>query len=815
MAITDLLVLPSDVVLVPVGELAEEVRRQFEAEEGDVAITRPRSRTPSKIIDAHVAGLLTEFRAPKTIVEAVISYSQANQLDPQQTLEEAFPALQRFISSRILVPPDAEDAKEISAGFTAGDHVGGFEVERCVQVLEDTEVYQATCGDGQEVALKILRPGCNQGMECTLDREASILKYLDGEVAPRLQATGTFEGRRYLALEWCPGIPATAAANELRVWGSTDVTERKKLQRLCCAVLEGYASLHMRKVIHSDIHPRNILVDHDGTIRIIDFGLARLDGMRSQFGDPHRGGVGFFFEPEYALARLAHHPPPRSSMLGEQYALAALVYLLLTGTHYLDFSAEKREMMRQIAEDRPLPFTRWGILWPEVEELLGKALSKNPSERFPSVAEFARRLGEVEIPEHQDGPVTLSQKTSLDQAAADRLVQEVLQHVGSNGPLLTSGVTKAPTCSVNYGASGIAYALYRIACLRNDATLLSLADLWSTRSASTMDTSTAFYNTEIEITPETVGRIALYHTASGVHVVQALIGQAMGDMVSQQAAIEAFIAASKAPCESLDLTLGRSSTLMGCALLLDAPAVSEMVKQAPLLELGDEVLRGVWEELSAMGSIPEGPKLSYLGIAHGWAGILYATLRWCRSAGRPLPATLEERLRQLADCAQPAGRGIRWPVVLRRHSRSRHRASEFAGEYTAGWCNGGAGYVFLWTLAHRVFGDEVYLDLAERAAWNAWQEASPIDSLCCGLAGGAYGLLNLYKYTGEKEWLHRALDLANRAVIATRASELGDSLYKGTLGVAVLVADLLKPETASMPLFEEEGWSPSSEAPLL
>ena len=48
MAITDPLVLPPDVLLVPVGDLPEEVRRQLTFEEGDYAVTRPRSRTPSR-----------------------------------------------------------------------------------------------------------------------------------------------------------------------------------------------------------------------------------------------------------------------------------------------------------------------------------------------------------------------------------------------------------------------------------------------------------------------------------------------------------------------------------------------------------------------------------------------------------------------------------------------------------------------------------------------------------------------------------------------------------------------------------------------
>lgn len=807
MAITDPLVLPADVVLVPVADLSEEVRKQCGAIYGDYTITRPYSRTPSRLVDAQVAALLTEFRTAKTIVEAVIKYSQANQLDPLQTLEEVFPILQRFIDSQILVPAGTEKAGRIATSFKVGDQVAGFKVLQCIQHLEDTELYRVKREDGGEVALKILRSGYNQEMEQTFDREASILKYLDGKVNPKLLAIGTFGCRRYLALEWCSGVSVTVVAEQLRQRVS-GIAERENLLRLCCAVLDAYAHLHKQKVIHSDVHPRNIIVGQDGTIKLVDFGLARLDGMCSAFGDPHRGGIGFFFEPEYATAFLAHHHPPRSSMLGEQYALAALMYLLLTGTHYIQFSAEKHEMMRQIGEDSPQPFAKHGTSWLEVEAILGKALNKKPSDRFNSVAEFARQLSQMDVSEEQSHLATLVQGISLDRTAAEALLDEVLRRVGFDGPLLASGVTKAPICSVNYGASGIAYALYRIACIRGNAALLSLADIWSNRSTHTMDKSTAFYSTEMDITPATVGQIALYHTASGIHAVQALISHAMGDIVSQQAAIEAFAMASKAPCENLDLTLGRSSTLIGCSLLLDIPAQSKIVNHKLLLELGDKVLVSIWEELNAMGSIQERTKVPFLGIAHGWAGLLYALLRWCQSANRQLPDGIEERLRQLVECAESVdgGRGARWKIRIHKHSLG-YRGDYGAPEnYMSGWCNGSAGYIFLWTLAHRVFRDEVYLTLAEKAAWNAWQDMNSFDSLCCGLAGRAYGLLNLYKYTGEKEWLHRAMNLTNRAVTATRTSNLRDSLYKGTIGVAVLLADLLKPETTCMPLFEDEGW---------
>jgi serine/threonine-protein kinase len=135
-----------------------------------------------------------------------------------------------------------------------------------------------------------------------------------------------------------------------------------------------------------------------------------------------------------------------------------------------------------------------------------------------------------------------------------------------------------------------------------------------------------------------------------------------------------------------------------------------------------------------------------------------------------------------------------------------------------GWCNGSAGFVYLWTLAYQIFHDTDFLTLAEKTAWNVWEEPDSVGNLCCGLAGRAYALLNLYKYASEKNWLYRAQGLANKAASSMRMLDLNgdslyksfgirpDSLYKGNVGIAVLAADLEHPESACMPFFDSEGW---------
>jgi hypothetical protein len=800
MSITDPWVLPKGIIITPVEELPAKLREQVEARDGDFAISRPQSRTPSRILDPQSAALLREFETPKTIGQAVAYYSHTVGSDPDRTLEDALPMLTQVIAWRLLVPPESPDAEEIQPSLQAGALVAGCEVLQCFQALEDSEVYQVRRTTSELAALKMLRSGPHAESCRMFDREAAVLRWLAGSVSPTLLDEGVWEGRRYLLLEWCEGVDAGSAAAML--YRDRSMEAQRKLFELCCEILRAYSRLHDQGVTHSDIHPRNLLVDDANKVIIVDFGLAWQERVNQQFGEPSRGGVGFYFEPEYAAAIRQGHQPPSASHLGEQYALAALLYSLLTGANYVDFSLTRDEMMRQIEEDAPVPFAQWRVAaWPEVESALAKALSKNPSLRFSSVSEFADTLSALQVPK---GGWILGAPIA-DSAALDCVLDRALVRVGFSGDVVHSGLTTAPKASLTYGAAGIAYALYRIACGRQDGTLLSLADVWCRRALSHPENADSYYNSEIEITPEIVGQIAPYHTLSGIHAVHALISHAMCDVASQATAIEGFMVASQKPCDNVDLALGRSGTLLVTSLLLDTLGDADMLQPAPLVAFGDQTMESVWREIDKQPPIREGSVITYPGIAHGWAGILYAALCWHGSSGSKLPSHFEERLQQLMECAEPAGRGVRWPWVLAQ-GREGGRAS-----YVPGWCNGTAGHIFLWTAAHRVFHDDAYVRLAEKAAWNTWESDNSISNLCCGLAGQAYGLLNLYKHSGESVWLHRARELAHRAAAWDTDSYVAmklapESLYKGEMGVALLASELSSPEVACMPFFEPEVW---------
>ncbi|HEX6083305.1 MAG TPA: lanthionine synthetase LanC family protein [Thermoanaerobaculia bacterium] len=688
--------------------------------------------------------------------------------------EEILPHLGTFVRNRILVQAGSEQEQRLRPQYENGTVIGGWKIVRCASLIEDSEIYQLRRGE-DVAALKIARAS-TPGMETLLENEASILRRLDGAaIAPGLIDTGSHEGRPYLIIDWIPGVDAAVAAVQRR-------HDRGSIMALCASIAAAYAALHAQGVLHGDVHARNVFIGDKVTL--IDFGHARVIGQAPGAG---RSGVPYYMEPELIAGRRRGTSVPPSAA-GEQYGLAVLLYALITGELYLDFRYEREEMDAQIENDPPLPFASRGVQpWPEVERILRRALEKDPERRYGSVAELAARLAEV-----RDATVREWLETPVS-ARAQALLEETLQSFRPGGEMFVTGYPTPPTASINYGCAGAAVGLLRIAQVRGDAELLELADVWKSRAMALIGSGdTAWYYAEGELPRETLRDVTPYHTESGVHAAAAMIAEATGDSSSKRESIRRFLRASGKPCDEIDLVLGRSGSLLASAMLL--PLAGEWPDVAgELRAFGAGTMRAIWNELDALPSIEQAVERRFLGLAHGWAGYFYASMRWCAASGDALPARLAGRMHEYAELKTLHARGAYW----------RRTVDPAAHPLMPGWCNGSAGQVFVFTLAHRLLGDEEWLRLAELSAWDNWDQPRGPSSLCCGTAGRAYASLNFYKHTGASEWLSRARHLANHAAaVANATPERKNSLWKGELGVAVLVADLESPQNARMPFFE-------------
>lgn len=516
-------ILPPDIVIIPVDNLAPGLRRQIRHEPGDFAISRPRMRRPSKVVGPATAGLLQEFRQPATILDAVVHYSAAASTNAMDTLQEAFEALQSLIAGDLLVPAASPLAAAVSASFAPGLHCGEFLITRLVHALEDTELYEAVSTPGVRVALKLLRPTNSVESRRMMARETAITSSLNAGCFPTVHSSGSIDGFPFLALHWVDGVPLDTAAARLRCAGASS---RPALRRLCVRLLEAFAKLHDARIVHGDIHPGNVLVRPDGSVCILDFGRAGSIGAGTETAP--RAGLYPYYEPEMAAALLRGEMPPAVTPEAEQFALAALVYSLLTGAYYRDFSLDSQTLLKQVAEEPPLPFAARDVApWPAVEAILGRALQKDPRDRYPSVSELQSALAAASIPRVAK-PVPVS-----------------LADVDYSSPAFARPGLHCPE------PDGVIWFLLRAAEKQSDARCLSLADAWAERHPA----------------PTAI-----------THLLRAFVADARMDRRGSVQAIQAFLLEMQKPPSSWDLLGGRAGELTGAAMLLEVQQHEELDK---------------------------------------------------------------------------------------------------------------------------------------------------------------------------------------------------------------------------------------------
>lgn len=778
------LVLPSSVKLISFDQLPADIQEMLVGEEECIALTDTRSRTPSKLIDSDSAALLELFRTPTTIVDAVVNFSISRNMDPNAMLERAFPFLLDLVHCRLLLQAGSDSQRENNKVIPNGSAIRDYIIEQNIRDLTDVQVYKARHEDGSFAVIKLSRSNEGDALIC---REVHFLECASGNYSPKLLQADSFEGHQFLSIDWIDSRHLSSVCRELRFKKESGLLQ---LLSLCLDVISKFESMHDQNICHGDVQSSNVLISKDGEVVLIDFAFSRAVSDSCHGPETPRAGIAFYFEPEYCAALSKGSANSPTSLLGEQYSIAALIYESITGHHYLNFAIENKQMLAQICNDSPLPLPHWiSHLTPELEPVLFKALQKEPQNRFSSTSEF-RHSFEQAISGIKNKPSSLREKETKSRS----LLKNVIERIGKVESINRTTVANAPFASTSCGAAGIALSLYQIACGRNDQELLAAADIWATRARG--DTrELAFFNPKLKLTRETIGDQSLFHSVAGIYFTQVLIAIARGDTHALETSSTQFIDSCRGAYKNSDITLGRAGILLGCAILCEQMKLAGIEPGKELGHFADTHFKVLISELETHPRIGEKGSLNYLGIAHGWAGILYALLKWCRAITTNPPDSIKERCLQLTQLARKQSVGLAWVRMFGTDNNT-------GSEYWSGWCNGSAGFVFLWSLAHEMFRDESFLVMAKGAAEHSYNELMETGDLCCGAGGQAYSMLNLYRKTLEPIWLHRAEELTERACLLMVEENNRDSLYKGEVGLAALVQDLEYPAYSRMPLFE-------------
>jgi serine/threonine-protein kinase len=251
----------------------------------------------------------------------------------------------------------------------------------------------------QNVAIKLMHAGFAQAqsMRLRFGAERQILANLNHPNIARLLDGGiTDDGLPYLVMEFVDGMPIDdySRSSQLSIDG---------LLALFLQVSEAVDYAHRNLVIHRDIKPGNILVTQDGVPKLLDFGISKLlesDAADPEFILPSQ----WMMTPEYASPEQLTGGSITTAT--DIYALGALLYKLLCGESPFEIERQNPlDMMRAIREQIPDPPTKvlaahgeqfaysgYRKYRDDLDSIVLKAMSKDPVQRYSSVADFAQDI---------------------------------------------------------------------------------------------------------------------------------------------------------------------------------------------------------------------------------------------------------------------------------------------------------------------------------------------------------------------------------------------------------------------------------------
>jgi len=291
-----------------------------------------------------------------------------------------------------------------------GDRVGSWEIQGELGRGGMGVVYLARRADGafqREVALKVVKRGMDT--DEILKRFRYERRILAGLVHPSiarlLDGGATQDGRPYLVVERVEGRPIDRYADEERL----GVDARLALFRRVCAAVD---HAHRNLVVHRDLKPSNVLVESGGSVKLLDFGIAKLLVPDADDTAPSTRTSVRMLTPEYAAPEQLRGDPVTTAT--DVYALGILLYQLLTGTHPHRSAPQSLASVPRVGGDRnerglrrnptrpsaavsPSPVemaaarrtTPQGLrrrLRGDLDRILLRALAEDPIQRYPSAA---------------------------------------------------------------------------------------------------------------------------------------------------------------------------------------------------------------------------------------------------------------------------------------------------------------------------------------------------------------------------------------------------------------------------------------------
>lgn len=275
-------------------------------------------------------------------------------------------------------------------------------------------------GIGRPVAIKMMTGGFaeNPDLLKRFQREAQSAGTLQHPNIVIIYELGTHDGNPYMAMEFISGESLESIVSAHKRMSLVDKID------IMIQMLNGLQYAHEHGIVHRDIKPGNIMVLKDGTVKIVDFGIARISDNSMTKTGQIVGTINYMSPEQFN----GHVVDGRSDI----FSAGVLLYEFLTGVLPFD-GAETPSVILKILNEPPPPLkNHLQNFPPELEEVVNRALAKDREERYASAEDFAFDLGHIQetlkkdmVLEYVEQAKAAMQKSELTKAK--ELLQQVLK----------------------------------------------------------------------------------------------------------------------------------------------------------------------------------------------------------------------------------------------------------------------------------------------------------------------------------------------------------------------------------------------------
>lgn len=241
----------------------------------------------------------------------------------------------------------------------------------------------------RDVAVKIIRSAAfpMEALDSILkrfEREAKSLAKLSHPNIVKVYDYGDHDGSPYLVMEYLPGGTLKKFIGKPMNW--------QEAIRLLLPIARGVAYAHQRGILHRDIKPANILITEDGDPMLSDFGIAKLfegEQTTALTGSGMAIGTPEYMAPEQWTGT--------TSIQSDLYSLGIVLYEMVAGRKPYMGDTPAAILIKQATEPLPSP-RKFAVEIPEsLEDVLVKALAKDPEDRYKSINAFSSALENLQV----------------------------------------------------------------------------------------------------------------------------------------------------------------------------------------------------------------------------------------------------------------------------------------------------------------------------------------------------------------------------------------------------------------------------------